>query len=117
MFTALKVCTKFSSVHVASGPPRMLRNSPIPTGFSFVWEEPEGVVPAFFSYLLTCLPALSGLETPEGVVTGPGGTSAAVTGLEDGASYSCSVVARVEGYVSQPVVVMVRTEETGKKSP
>lgn len=75
-----------------------------------------GVVPTFFSYLLTCIPALSELETPDSVATGVGVTTAAVAGLEEGASYMCAVVASKDGYTSEPGVITVATEEIGKAS-
>lgn len=75
--------------------------------------QPQGALPTFFFYELSCEPTLGDLDTPSSVTTAPGTSTADVTNMEDGASYLCSVFARVGGYVSQPATSVVTTAETG----
>ena len=93
----------------------MFTTSQIQNGFNFTWAEPPGTLPTFFAYSLGCVPMLEGLETPNAVHTEPSVTAASITGMEDGASYECSVVSRVEGYTSRPSTIVVRTPEIGEK--
>ena len=98
-----------------SGPPLNLASSPIATGFSFTWSPPQDSLPAFFSYQLSCEPALAGLDTLVRT-TGAGGSSVGVGGMEEGREYVCMLIAMVEGYVSSAAVISVMTNETGMTS-
>ena len=82
------------------------------TSLTFSWSPP-GTAHIATGYRLTCTPLLNGISTPEALVLNPEATTAAMTGLNPGVTYNCSIVTVSPVGSSLLQILTPTTAETG----
>ena len=87
------------------------------TGFSFSWSPPSTAAHLTTGYRLTCSPLLEGIPTPDPLIIAPTATTATVTGLLSGVTYSCDIITLTSQGASQPRTLTSSTVETGQCGP
>ena len=102
-----KVFTKRPSILFfyppAPEPPAMLQCSPVPNdplSYTCNWTTPVETNGELTGYELTCVPGLEEIPSPPVLTVTPSTTSATVSSLRNGVSYTCRVRARNEGGLS-----------------
>ena len=86
------------------------------TSLIFSWSPPSVAAQFTTGYRLTCTPLLEGISAPNSTVLGPRDTTAAVTGLNPGVTYNCSIVTISREGSSLPQTLTPSTTESGKNS-
>ena len=86
------------------------------TSLVFSWSPPSVATQLTTGYRLTCTPLLEGIAVPNSTVLGPRDTTAAVTGLNPGVTYNCSIVTISHEGSSLPQTLTPSTTESGKNS-
>ena len=86
------------------------------TSISFSWSPPSITAHLTTGYRLTCSPLLEGIPTPDPLMIAPTATTATVTGLHSGVTYSCDIIT-LTSWASQPRTLTSITVETGQCGP
>ena len=81
------------------------------TSLTFSWSPSSTA--HITGYRLTCTPLLKGISTPEALMLSPEATTAAVTGLNPGMTYNCSIVTVSPVGSSKLRTLTPTTAETG----
>ena len=98
----------------APTPPRMFQSTSVmPTSFSFSWQRPLVLNGVLVAYQLSCQPLLPGIPSPQSLTLGPAAVAGTMSGLNPGVGYNCSIGARNNDEVSDPVYSTGTTQETG----
>ena len=84
------------------------------TTLSFSWTQPRIVADNTTGYILTCSSLLEGTPSPDPLVIGPTVTTANVTELLSGVTYSCEIITLTSEGRSQPQTLNSTTVETGQ---
>ena len=87
--------------------------SVMPTSFSFSWQRPLVLNGVLVAYQLSCQPLLPGIPSPQSLTLGPAAVAGTMSGLNPGVGYNCSIGARNNDEVSDPVYSTGTTQETG----
>ena len=91
--------------------------SSLETSLSFSWSPPSITAHLTTGYRLTCSPLLEGIPTPDPLLIAPTATTATVTGLLSGLTYSCDIFTLTSQGASQPRTLTSSTVETGQCGP
>ena len=83
------------------------------TTLSFSWTQSRIVADNLTGYILTCSSLLEGTTSPDPIMTAPTSTTAKVTELFSGVTYSCEIITLTSEGRSQPRTVNSTTVETG----
>ena len=84
---------------------------------SFSWTQSRIVADNLTGYILTCSSLLEGTPSPDPLVIGPTATTANVTELLSGVTYSCEIITLTSEGRSQPRTLNSTTVETGQFGP
>ena len=84
------------------------------TTLSFSWTQSKIVADNLTGYILTCSSLLEGTPSPDPLVIGPTATTANVTELLSGVTYSCEIITLTSEGRSQPQTLNSTTVETGQ---
>ena len=84
------------------------------TTLSFSWTQSRIVADSLTGYILTCSSLLEGTPSPDPLVIGPTATTANVTELLSGVTYSCEIITLTFEGRSQPRTLNSTTVETGQ---
>ena len=87
------------------------------TSLSFSWSPSRTAAHLTTGYRLTCSPLLEGIPTPDPLMIAPTATTATVTGLLSGVTYSCDIITLTSQGDSQSRTLTSSTLETGQCGP